>query len=367
VDRTEQNTLQTVDLLSERDSHVFKFGVDFYLDDKNVISVFTNQSLFEGGMDAHTDIFFSDSAFDQDQDINKEDDNESHQYNFNYKKDLKKEGQSIELEADYNAYRGDSKTDNMFGGLIVRPDFLEFTDVVRDRTTINLDYVDPISESAKLELGLQARLFDNTINYESDGRSQNANNEYIPSLTYFDYSRDIYSAYATYSKKVDKWSYQIGLRAETVNVETLAIETDLVTNEDTNKPFDNDYVEVYPSLFVTYSPSEKNSYQLSYSRRIDRPGVGQVNPLPEFNTPLVSKFGNQELLPQFTNSIETNYTRKLKNGSITAGLFYRKITDEINFKVKVDRADLNRLILTDDNFDDTSAFGFEFSRNRDRG
>ena len=37
--------------------------------------------------------------------------------------------------------------------------------------------------------------------------------------------------------------------------------------------FDNDYFEIYPSAFITYSPSEKNSYQLSYSRRVDRPGL----------------------------------------------------------------------------------------------
>ena len=363
IDRTEQNTLQTVDILNDRKSHVFKVGLDFYLNDKNTISVFTNQNLYVGGTNAETDIFLSDSAFDQNQRILNDGDNESHQYNLDYKLDFTKEGQNLELEVDYNVYNGDERTDNVFRGFIIRPNYNEFSDTKRDRTTINLDYVDPLSETTKLELGLQARLFNNTINYESDGRSQNMVGDYIPTTTYFDYSRDIYSAYATYSKKFEKWTYQIGLRAENVQVETLALETDLETNLTTTSPFDNDYFEVYPSAFITYSPSEKNSYQLNYSRRVDRPGVGQVNPLPEFSTPLISKFGNQELVPQFTNSIEANFTRQLEKGSITAGLFYRKIKDEINFKIFVDRADLNRLILTDDNFEDTSAFGVEFSTN----
>ncbi|MBE9489864.1 MAG: TonB-dependent receptor [Bacteroidetes bacterium] len=363
IDRIEQSTLQNIDILDDRKSHVFKVGLDFYLNDKNTISVFTNQNLFDGGTNAETDIFFSDSAFDQSQLISNKGDNTSQQYNFDYKLDFNKEGQNIELEVDFNNYNGDSRTDNSFTGFIIRPDYFELNDTERDRTTINLDYVDPLSETTKLELGLQARLFNNTINYESDGRSQNMLGEYIPTTTYFDYSRDIYSAYATYSKKFEKWTYQIGLRAENVQVETLALETDLNTNVNTSIPFDNDYFEVYPSAFFTYTPSEKNSYQLSYSRRVDRPGVGQVNPLPEFSTPLISKFGNQKLLPQFTNSFETNYTRKLEKGSITAGLFYRVIKDEISTVVLVDRADLNRLILTDDNFDDTSAFGFEFSTN----
>lgn len=364
IDRIDQDILQEVDILDKRQSHVYKVGVDFYLNDKNTISVFANKNTFDGGTTGGTDIFYPDNT-EQNQTFDNEGDNVSEQYNFNYSLDFNKEGRNLELEIDHNMYDGDSFTDNLFAGSApnLRSNFFELTDTERNRTTINLDYVDPLSEDSKLEFGLQARLFDNLIDYESDGRSQNMAGDYIPSLTYFDYSRDIYSAYVSYSKKVNKWNFQLGLRAESVNVETLAKETDLTTNIVTETPFDNDYIEVYPSAFITYNASEKNSFQFSYSRRIDRPGVGQVNPLPEFNTPLISKFGNQDLLPQFTNSFETNYTRRLEKGSITAGVFYRRINDEISTVVLVDRADFNRLILTDDNFSSTSSYGFEISSN----
>ncbi|MBT8258393.1 MAG: TonB-dependent receptor family protein [Bacteroidia bacterium] len=363
INRPEQEIIQTIDILDDRQSHLIKAGVDIYLNDKNTISLFTNQNLFDGGVEGDTDIFYQDSSTDQFQHIANINENHSAQYNFNYKLDFDKEGHNIELEADHNAFEGDSRTDNTFTGFFIRPNFFELTDTERDRTTINLDYVNPLSEDTKLELGLEARLFDNLISYESDGRSQNELGEYIPSTTQFDYKRDIYSAYATYSKQFEKWSYQFGVRAETVNVETLAEETDLETNEVTEVPFDNDYVQVYPSAFITYNPSEKNSYQMSYSRRVDRPGVGQVNPLPEWNTPLISQFGNQELEPQFTNSIEVNYTRQMEKGSITAGVFYRLIEDLITQAVFVDRADLNRIILTFENFDNTSSYGLELSSN----
>jgi hypothetical protein len=68
-------------------------------------------------------------------------------------------------------------------------------------------------------------------------------------------------------------------------------------------------------------------------------------------------------VPQFTNSYELNYTKRLKKGSLTAGIFYRTIEDEINRAVYVDRLDFNKLILTFDNFDNTSAYGFELSTN----
>ena len=35
--------------------------------------------------------------------------------------------------------------------------------------------------------------------------------EFIPTSTAFDYTRDIYSAYASYGKQLEKWSYKLGL------------------------------------------------------------------------------------------------------------------------------------------------------------
>src|SRR5690606_38095602 len=102
---------------------------------------------------------------------------------------------------------------------------------------------------------------------------------------------------------------------------------------------------------------------VSYSRRVDRPNPNQLNPLPEWTTPLASSFGNPNLQPQFTNSIEANYTRQFEKGSITGGVFYRLIKDEINQFMFIDRADLNRVILSSGNFDNSTAYGIEASAN----
>ena len=366
LEQVEAGLNQDIDLLDRNNSHLFKFGVDYYINEKNTFSVFTNQNLFDGGALGETALSFeTDPLQDQNQIIDNNSENHSQQYNLNYKLDLDKEGHNIELEADFNIFDNDVMTFNRFSGAATRPNFDEFTDTERNRTTINLDYVNPLSEKTKLEVGLQARLFDNDLAYNSDARVQDEFGNYIPTSTSFDYERNIYSAYVNYSKQLEKWSYQLGLRAETVNVTTLALDTNLSNNTVTVLPFENDYTQVYPSAFVTYNPSDKNSYQFSFSRRVDRPGVGQVNPIPEFNTPLISQFGNQELEPQFTNSIEANYTRNLEKGSITAGVFYRLIEDEINQGVFVDRSALGsgRVILRIDNFDNTSAYGVEISGN----
>ncbi|HEX9826058.1 MAG TPA: TonB-dependent receptor [Flavobacteriaceae bacterium] len=368
VTRPDNNSDQFFKFLDKRQSHLYKVGVDFYLNDKNTISIFTNQNTSDSSTEGQTDaIFYNNSSFNQRQRFLADGSNTSSQYNFDYKLTFDKEGHNIELEVDHNIFDDNSPVDYDFL-LGTQQDYSDTNLTDRKNTTINLDYVNPLSDAAKLELGLEARLYNSVIDFSSTGQSYNNMGVLRPTPdTNFDYTRDIYSAYATYSKKFEKWTYQIGARVESVNVDALALETEIGTGDTNPITFNHDYVEVYPSAFFTYTPSEKNSYQLSYSRRVDRPGIGQVNPIKEWSTPLISSYGKQDLRPQFTNSVEVNYTRNLKDqkGSVTAGVFYRAISDEINRALFVDRTDVNsgRIILTHDNFDDTSAYGVELSTN----
>jgi iron complex outermembrane recepter protein len=354
--RPADNSEQFFDILDKGRSNLFKVGLDFYLNDKNTLSVFTNQNLFEGGTDGLTSVFYyDDPTFNQQQFFMAAGDNRSSQYNFDYKLDFEKEGHNIELEADYNTFTEDQDIDFDFTGNSFLENYEDASGTDRDLLTVNLDYVNPINESTKLELGAQALLLETNIAYRSTGDSFNSQGNLVPTpSTDFDYKRDIYSAYATYGKTFEKWSLQLGARIEQVEEKA---------DTNTVRAFTNEYVQVYPSAFVTYNPSEKNQYQVSYSRRVDRPGISQVNPIREFTTQFVSAFGNTQLEPQFTNSIEMNYTRNLEKGSITGGVFYRAIENEINRALFVDRNDINRVILTFDNFDRTHAYGFELSGN----
>ncbi len=360
--RTSDDLLQEFDFGNNNKSHLYKVGLDFYLDDKNTFSIFTNQNLYDGKGTGTTDITYGNDTMTR-QLFDNETDNVSSQYNFAYRHDFKKDGERLDVEADYNDFSQDEKADFRFVNIDFPPNYLDFVNTDRDQTTINIDYTNPLSESTKLETGLEARLFNSDILYNSTGQSFTEDGDIVPTPgTDFTYSRDIYSAYVTYGKNYEKWSYQVGLRAETVAVDNNAKQyNDDGTTEDFK--FENDYFQIYPSAFFTYTPSEKNTFQLSYSRRVDRPGVDQVNPIREWSTPLISSYGNPELEPQFTNSLEVNYTRNLKKGSITAGVFYRIIEDEINRALYVDRIDLDKTILTFDNFENTSAYGIELSSN----
>jgi len=356
ITRIDENSKQVFDFFNNNKSHLYKVGVDFYLNDNNTISVFTNQNIFDGTGEGITAVTYNDDlSRNVTQFFNDISDNLSEQYNFDYKHDFKKEGHNIELEIDHNRFNSDQDADFRTTGASLFPDYMDFVDTEREQTFINLDYVNPLDSISKLEVGLESRTFETDVDYSSTGLSFNPNGDLIPTPnTDFVYNMDIYSAYATFSQTRGKFSYQAGVRVEDVEVKA-----------DTNRlrAFTDKYTEVYPSAFITYNPNEKNQFQVSYSRRVDRPGLQQVNPIREWATPLISSFGNPSLVPQFTNSYETNYTRRIKGGSVTAGIFYRAISDEINRAVYVDRLDFNKLILTFDNFENTSAYGFELSTN----
>ncbi len=346
VFREDQNYRTDFQFLDNNKSHLFKFGMDFFINDNNTVSVYTNQNLFDGLTKGSTDIIFlNNDQSNLTQDLISDSDNLGSTYNFDYKHDFKKEGHNIELEVDYNVFESDSDDDFLFiGGNNSLPNYNDLINNERKNTTINLDYVNPLSEKTKLEIGYETRLRRTDNDYEST----------LFQDSKYSYDRDIHSFYTTFGQNFEKWSYQLGARIENYEVEA-------VFNGE--KIFEDDIFTVYPSGYLNYTPGEKNSYQLSYSRRIDRPGLNQINPIREWSTPRIVSLGNPSLDPQFTNSVEANYTRKLEKGSVTGGVFYRLINDEIN-QVLIENPDVEEgQILTFDNFENNSAYGIEISSN----
>ncbi|MGQ3678690.1 TonB-dependent receptor domain-containing protein [Tenacibaculum discolor] len=337
--------------INDNESHLFKIGADIYLDDKNTLSLYTTQNWFDSNASGRAII--TDNNGDLIEHSPNTQTNESHNqaYNVNFKHDFEKEGHNIEFEANFSKNDTPSFLENRFLENS-QPDYFNDINNKRKSTLLNLDYTNPISKNGKLELGLEYRV-NNTDNTNLTTQA-NFNN------SSFSYDRDIYSAYANYGHKFGKLTMQLGARLEQYKIKGMFSQEGEPTETVTD-----DIFSVYPSAFLTYNPSEKNQFQLSYSKRVDRPGIQQVNPIREWSTPLITSVGNPDLVPQFTNSVEFNYTRKIKGGSITLGSFYRNINDVINRATYKDPSDANdvRQILTFANFDDTDAYGLEFSAN----
>lgn len=340
------NSREVIHFINDNNSYLYKLGVDYYLDDNNSLSFYTNQNKYFGKPFGDINIFYlDDPSSNITQKVELDTESLSSTYNFDYKHEFKKEGHNIELEANYNVVDGSEFAKfNFMGG---EGNFSNYQDNVykdNSNTSVNLDYINPLNDKSKLEMGLETR-------------QRNSNNKYKstnPNLgdTEYDYDNSIYSFYTTFGQNFEKWSYQLGARLEQYNVEAVL---------NGNKIFEDDYLTVYPTAYVTYQVSEKKSLQLNYGRRVDRPSLGQVNPVREFSTPRITITGNPQLKPQFTNSVEFNYTQNFEKGSFTGGAFYRIINNEINQTILEDPEDPSRLLLTSINGDDNSSYGLELS------
>ncbi|WP_369753225.1 TonB-dependent receptor domain-containing protein [Flavobacterium sp. WC2409] len=346
---------QLFTFINNNTSHLAKVGFDFNINDKNTLSFYTNQSFFKGSGNASTDVDYTNNATNVDviQLFDNKNKERSQTYNFDYKVKFKKEGHSLELEMNYNKnnepenavysnYNRDTRA--------LTSSYTNDVETIGKNTIINLDYVNPLTETIKLELGLEHR---NETTDNSLLRDSNPNSN-------FSYDRKISSAYATLGKQWKKWSFQAGARVEKYNVDALFKEVSKADGA-----FKDDLLNVYPSTFLTYTPSDNNSFNLSFSRRVDRPSIGQVNPIREWSTATLDSQGNPNLIPQFTNSYEINYTRKTKIGSITSGVFYRRIEDEITRVIYTNPDNPNKQILSYDNFNNNNAYGVEVSGNLD--
>ncbi|MFD0836939.1 TonB-dependent receptor domain-containing protein [Mariniflexile aquimaris] len=350
VNRLDDNTQQLFYGKDSNKSHLYKFGIDYYINDKNTFSVYTNQNIYNGkSNNIASVIFLSENEPDFRQDNFSDYGNDTETYNASFTHDFNKEGHKILLEADYSVFNSDETASFDFN---TAPSYRDLVKNNRENTVLNLDYENPLKNDAKLELGLEYR---NNIskNFYNTTSTSLYNSDYV-------YERSIYSFYATFGKTLNKWSYQVGARIEQYDVNA-----DFEQDTQADATFTDEKFSIYPSTFLSYKTSEKGTIQASFSRRVDRPGLEQINPIREWSTPRITSVGNPELVQQFTNSYELNYTKQIKGGSITAAGFYRTIEDEISRAVYYDPQDPNgdRFILTYDNFDNNAAYGFEASSN----
>jgi len=350
-------------------SHLLKLGMDYYINEKNTFSFYTNQNISNVHNEGLTTInYINPSISDSNQLLDSENDNYTQTYDLVFKHDFDKKGENIEFQTNFSNTKNPENADFNFIQVTPPTSSLTNNDIERntDYLQINVDYINPLTETLKLELGAESRNqkitndFNETVNNSSTSYNKVGNSN-------FKFDRNIYSIYTNIGKQWGKWSAQIGARLEHYSIqgdfENVVNSTNSNENINEKSSITDDIFSIYPSLFFNYKANEKDSYNFNYSRRVDRPSVGQISPIREWTTPLVESRGNPALVPQFTNSLEINYTRITKIGSITTGVFYRQINDEIGRVIYKNPNNINQDIISYDNFDDNNTFGIEASAN----
>lgn len=214
------------------------------------------------------------------------------------------------LSADFDFARLRNKGDGNFFNTYVRlrdnkdsiDNLYTYTPNGFDIYSGKIDFSYALSKTQKLEVGGRA----SRVVSDNDFRFYFNNNGHVldPLRTnHFYYKERIIAGYLNWTGTLSKnTSAMIGLRAE----QTVSRGESFTTGEVNNRK----YLDWFPSAFIQHKASENYSIGITYSRRLNRPNYGNLNPFRSYRDPYTWTVGNPYLRPQYTNVVNINHTIK---------------------------------------------------------
>lgn len=212
-------------------------------------------------------------------------------------------------------------------------------DELGDNRGLNLEYIFqadyqvPLSKKTFFETGAQAIIRDLESDFQFFGRP---NSEVDYALierrsNVFAYDQDVYAGYASLRQTFsEKFSAVAGVRYEGTGI------GGALERADTIPSFTFDYFNWLPSASLQYKLSQSSSVRVAYTRRIQRPGLRDINPFIDESNPVDISFGNPELLPEVTDQFEITTNGRLGPGFLNASVFYQRTDDLISEILEVE-------------------------------
>jgi len=326
---------------SKNKSHYGKAGIDISINDKNTIGFSVNGNLSNDLWDSHGSTPIGSIApgagVDSTLEANSTNDGYRNNYganaNYQWKGSNEKE---LNVDANYGLYDIDNgnfqpnRYLGSYGNLLNERNYQNNTATQIDIAIVRADYSFNWKK-IKWEAGLKGTQV-NTNNKLDFFNVVGNNLEVDSNLTNkFDYKERVLAAYANASGKYKKFGWQVGVRAENTksNGELFAL-----TPQSLSK-VDRLYTNLFPSAAITFNHKETSTFNLTYSRRIDRPSYQSLNPFESRLDELSYSRGNAFLQPQYTDALELSHTLFYM---ITSSLgysktngFFTEITDTTEF------------------------------------
>jgi hypothetical protein len=132
---------------------------------------------------------------------------------------------------------------------------------------------------------------------------------------------------------------QFGLRFE--DTKTNGINAEI--NED-NK---NDYSKLFPTWYLSYAKNDKNNYNFSYGRRINRPNFRDINPFRFYINDNSYSVGNPFLQPSFSDNFEISHIYK---NNFNASFSLNIINDGFSIVFNTDAQNQDQIITRENYF-----------------
>lgn len=311
-----------------------QLGADFYLSENEVLTFSTYGSIEEE--ENLEDVNFTDFAYQQGarsggsitertlRDINATENERNLDINLDYENKIDGDDHKLVADASFDISSEESTT-NIFESIrqgTGTPEQERSLDTEEEMDLrFNAEYVRPLGDKWKLEAGLRSDTEWMDSGY-SASEFVNGTWQSVPAYTQnFLYTENVNAAFAIFGLESGDFSGQVGLRAENTNIRTEI--------EGTNQVNQQNYIGLFPSLFLNYSFNERQSVQLSYSRRLSRPWSRSLLPSLDFEDSRSQWTGNPSLTPEYSNSYEAGYLHYWESGSLLTSFYYRHRTDVI--------------------------------------
>jgi len=341
--------------------HNLKGGVDYFINDFNTLSIsgsYHTRAFESDNLYKNTSTDYTHALTDYyERKSDGKNASTGYEINMNYKKTFEKKGREWTIDGAFEKHDNESGQDmelQPYDLNMMRIDQSEF----QKSLTLNdnyegqfrTDYVHPIAKG-RLETGYKFDFDHNNQDYTLSDLDSLQSSWILDSNTsnQFIYNEQIHAAYLIYSNSIKKFQYQAGIRIE----ESFANGNQVTQNE----KFSRARFGWFPSVHLKYEFNKTHALQLSYSRRVRRPGVRQLNPFTNYSDPLNLSTGNPYLEPEYTNSGEFGYDFNYKGTSITTSVFYRQTTGMMSRITTLDTNGISH--STYENLSNGTSYGVE--------
>jgi outer membrane receptor protein involved in Fe transport len=248
-----------------------------------------------------------------------------------YKKTFKKAIQEFTAEANYYWFKSNDGNDFTNIQYLYNTDstlstYARLEENLNERRyfSTKLNYVHPIGLSAKIEAGYQ--LYWQKLNYVFNVDNQE-------STTPFEYAEFRNSVYGGITYNLKKVGFQAMLR-----VENSHIEADSVTQPN--------YACFLPSVNLQYKFSASHNLKFTYNRRINRPGIYDMNPYYKIGQNYDITQGNPDLKPDYRDRLQLTYTWNFGSNYFSPYVYQEYFTNKVGREFHVIISPVNNELTT---------------------
>ena len=305
-----------------RKNYFINLGVEYYINDKTslTISGFVRDS--NNTSDSNTEIDDLNANGDVLSSVDRlqeeaEEDNSS-QFTANFTKKFNDDGHELVAEIQLQKSAEDEFADISNSD---SPSETAGTLESQTRNLFQLDYVWPIDKNTQFEFGYRGDFSSQENDYEiaikENGRfiiDTNLSNVLL-------FEQNINALYTQYGKKINKFSYLLGLRMENTNI--------VIDQKTTNDFKEKKYTNFFPTVNLSYEFSEEENITLGFSRRIRRPRSWSLNPFPSRSSVTFFRQGNPDLDPSYSSTFDFGYLKRWEKLTLNGSAYYQKATQVI--------------------------------------